>query len=313
MRFSIYQESKKGGRKVNQDRMGYLYTRDSLLMLLCDGMGGHARGEVAAQITLQTMASIYQRDAKPLLPDPVRYLQEAALAAHRELHRYRAEHSLPEAPRTTLVACVIQRGIATWAHVGDSRLYLVRSGSIVERTIDHSRVHHLVSAGLIRPEDAKDHPERNRVFNCIGAFVAPTVEVSRPLALRNGDTLLLCSDGLWGAINDRSITEAFSKATVMRAVPELMETALSAAGAKADNCTPIAMTWAGSESVEMEPPTDAPVSTLVIPDGAVASTIQIPRSGDVASEEALSEVDIDQAVAEIQRAIARSGKLIDGN
>jgi protein phosphatase len=79
MRFSIYQESKKGGRKVNQDRMGYLYTRDSLLMLLCDGMGGHARGEVAAQITLQTMASIYQRDAKPLLPDPVRYLQEAAL------------------------------------------------------------------------------------------------------------------------------------------------------------------------------------------------------------------------------------------
>ncbi len=155
MRFSIYQESKKGGRKVNQDRMGYLYTRDSMLMLVADGMGGHARGEVASQLTLQTMASIYQRDAKPLLPDPARYLEEAVLASHRELHRYRAEHSLPEAPRTTIVACVVQHGLATWAHVGDSRLYLIRGGRIADRTIDHSRVHHLVSAGLIRPEDAK--------------------------------------------------------------------------------------------------------------------------------------------------------------
>jgi PPM family protein phosphatase len=312
MRFSIYQESKKGGRRVNQDRMGYLYTRDSLLMLVCDGMGGHARGEVAAQLTLQTMASIYQRDAKPLLPDPGRYLEEAVLAAHRELHRYRAEHSLPEAPRTTVVACIVQQGIATWAHVGDSRLYLVRATRIAERTVDHSRVHHLVAAGLIRPEEAKDHPERNRIFNCIGAFVAPTVEVSRPLALRNGDTLLLCTDGLWGSVNDRDIAESFSGNTVMRAVPALMETALSNGGADADNCTAIAMTWAGSESVEMVPPTEAPVSTLVMPDGAVASTIQIPRVGDEAVEEALSEAEIDQAVAEIQRAIARSGKLIEG-
>lgn len=313
MRFSIYQESKKGGRKVNQDRMGYLYTRDSLLMLVCDGMGGHARGEVAAQITLHTMASIYQRDAKPLLPDPARYLEEAVLAAHRQLHRYRAEHSLPEAPRTTMVACVIQHGIATWAHVGDSRLYLVRGSRIVERTVDHSRVRHLVAAGLIRPEEAKTHPERNRIFNCIGAFVAPTVEVSRPLALCHGDTLLLCTDGLWGAVSDQQIAAGFTNTTVMRAVPHLIEAALSTAGHDADNCTAIAMTWAASESPEMVPPTEAPVSTLVIPDGAVASTIQIPRAGEEPDEEVLSEADIDEAVAEIQRAIARSGKLIDGN
>jgi protein phosphatase len=311
VRFSIYQESKKGGRKVNQDRMGYLYTRDSLLLLVADGMGGHARGEVAAQLTLQTMAAIYQRDAKPMLPEPARYLEESVLAAHRELHRYRAEHSLPEAPRTTVVACVIQQGLAVWAHAGDSRLYLIRGGRIADRTIDHSRVHHLVSSGLIRPEDAKDHPERNRIFNCIGAFVAPTVEVSRPVALRNGDTLLLCSDGLWGTLSDRQIGDAFIGKTVMRAVPELMEAALESGGAEADNCTAIAMTWAGSEAVEMTPPSEAPVSTLVIPDGAVASTIQIPRHGDPAVDEELTEDQIDDAVAEIQKAIQRSGKLID--
>lgn len=312
MRFSIYQESKKGGRRVNQDRMGYLYTRDSLMLLVADGMGGHARGEVAAQITLQTMAAIYQRDAKPVLPDPARYLEESVLASHRELHRYRAEHSLPEAPRTTVVAAVIQQGIVTWAHVGDSRLYLIRGGRIIDRTIDHSRVHHLVSSGLIRPEDAKDHPERNRIFNCIGAFVAPTVEVSRPIALRNGDSMLLCSDGLWGTLSDREIADAFVGKTLMRAVPELIEMALANGGNEADNCTAVAMTWAGSEAMDMVPPSEAPVSTLVIPDGAVASTIQIPRSGDPEPEVDLTDDKIDAAVAEIQRAIQRSTKLIDG-
>jgi len=310
MRFSVYQESRKGGRRTNQDRMGYLYTRDSMLLVVADGMGGHARGEVAAQMTLQTMASIFQRDAKPMLPDPARYLEECVTTAHRDLHRYRAENNLPEAPRTTVVACIVQEGVAIWAHVGDSRLYLLRGGRIVARTLDHSRVHHLVSSGLIRPEDAKDHPERNRIFNCIGAYIAPTVEVSRPVALRNGDTLLLCTDGLWGALTDRQIGEAFAASTVMRAVPELMEFALTKSGADADNCTAIAMTWAGSESIDMIPPTEAPVSTLLIPEGAVASTVQIPRPGEVTGDEELTEDQIDSAVAEIQRAIRRSSKLV---
>jgi protein phosphatase len=312
MRFSVYQESRKGGRRSNQDRMGYLYTRDSILMVVADGMGGHARGDVAAQMTLQTMASIFQRDAKSRLPDPQRYLEESVLAAHRELHRYRAENTLPEAPRTTVVACIVQDGVAVWAHVGDSRLYLLRGGRILARTLDHSRVHHLVSSGLIRPEDAKDHPERNRIFNCIGAYIAPTVEISRQTALHGGDTLLLCTDGLWGSLTDRQIGDAFSSQTVMRAVPELMDVALAAAGSDADNCTAIAMTWAGSESIDMIPPTEAPVSTLLIPDGAVASTVQMARHVEPGADEELTEGQIDDAVAEIQRAIKQSTKVLPG-
>ncbi len=64
----------------------------------------------------------------------MRYLEESVLAAHRELHRYRAENNLPEAPRTTVVACIVQQDIATWAHAGDSRLYLLRGGRVVEKT-----------------------------------------------------------------------------------------------------------------------------------------------------------------------------------
>ena len=119
-----------------------------------------------------------------MLADPAAFLEEAILASHRELHRYRAENSLPEAPRTTVVACVIQQGLAMWAHAGDSRLYLIRGPRIAARTVDHSRVHHLVSSGLISDEDAKDHPERNRIYNCVGAYVAPTVDISHPMASR---------------------------------------------------------------------------------------------------------------------------------
>jgi len=309
VRFSIYQDSKKGGRKVNQDRMGYLYTRDSLLMVVADGMGGHARGEVASQITMQTIATMFQQLAKPVLPDPARFLEESISASHRELHRYRAENSLPEAPRTTVVTCVVQQGLATWAHAGDSRLYLIRGHRVAARTVDHSRVHHLVSSGLISDEDAKDHPERNRIYNCVGAYVAPTVEVSHPIALHSGDVLMLCSDGLWGALNDRQIVESFTSKTVMRAVPDLVGEALDAAGPDADNCTAIAMAWAGAEAVDMVPPSDAPVSTLVIPDGAVATTVQFGTGGeDLGSE--LTDDQIDDAVNEIQRAIQRATKLI---
>lgn len=311
MRFSVYQESRKGGRRVNQDRMGYLYTRESALLMVADGMGGHARGEVAAELMVQTLAALYQQAARPVVADPARFLREAVLAAHHELHRYRAERNLPEAPRTTLVACIIQHGQVIWAHVGDSRLYHIRGGAIVARTLDHSRVHHLVMAGLIRPEDAKDHPERNRIFNCVGANVPPTVEIARPVRLAGGDTLLLCSDGLWGAVDESLIAQGFGARGVMRAVPELLDRALRTAGPEADNCTAVALTWSGDESPEMVPPSDEPVSTLLLPEGAMTSTIQMKRPGETLPDEELTEDQIDDAVAEIQRAIARAGRLVN--
>jgi protein phosphatase len=95
----------------------------------------------------------------------------------------------------------------------------------------------------------------------------------------------------------------------MRAVPDITEASLAAGGPDADNCTVVAMSWAGAESIEMVPPTEAPVSTLVIPEGAVASTVQIPRVGEEAPAD-FTEDKIDEAVAEIQRAIQRSSRLI---
>lgn len=309
MRFSIYQESRLGGRSSNQDRMGYLYTRGSALMILADGMGGHTRGEVAAQVALQTLAARFQREAVPALADAGAFLRESVLEAHRELHRVRAEQRLPETPRTTLVACVVQDGVAQWAHVGDSRLYLIRAGRIVARTLDHSRTRQLIKLGLLTAEGARDHPERNAVYNCLGALTDPMVEVTQPIALRPGDNILLCSDGLWGALPEREIAAVFRDRTVMRAVPELIGAALAAAGDEADNCTAVAMNWEGVDSLEAAIPAGRSVSTLGIPDGAVASTFQVV-SLDAAAEPPLADDQLDEAVAEIQRAIKRAGKLV---
>jgi serine/threonine protein phosphatase PrpC len=82
MQFSVYQQTHIGGRKVNQDRMGYSFTRESLLLVLADGMGGHARGEVASTITLQTMSAMFQRQATPYIKGPERFLQDALLESH---------------------------------------------------------------------------------------------------------------------------------------------------------------------------------------------------------------------------------------
>jgi len=95
MQFSVYQESQIGGRKVNQDRMGYSFTRDALLLVLADGMGGHLRGEMAATILMQTMSALFQKHAAPYVKKPERFLEEAFLEAHLEIHRYRAEHNMP--------------------------------------------------------------------------------------------------------------------------------------------------------------------------------------------------------------------------
>jgi Serine/threonine protein phosphatase len=172
MRFSIYQESRKGGRPVNQDRMGYLYTRRSLLMMVADGMGGHARGEVAAELTLQKMAAIYQRDARPLLPDPAAFFEQSIQAAHRELHRYRAENRLPEAPRTTIVACVVQDGIP---HLGP--MSAIRActccggGAIAHRTADHSRG---AAAARRRARSSRMMPTTTRTATASSTASAPT-------------------------------------------------------------------------------------------------------------------------------------------
>src|SRR6478672_11073014 len=144
MRFTIFQDSQVGDRKVNEDRVGYSYSRDVLLMTIADGMGGHAQGEVAAEIAVNEITRSFQQEARNKLRKPAEFLVTAIQAAHRAILSHAVEHNLLECPRTTCVACIVQNGSAYWAHAGDSRLYVLRKGALAAATQDHSRVQQMI-------------------------------------------------------------------------------------------------------------------------------------------------------------------------
>jgi serine/threonine protein phosphatase PrpC len=302
MQFSVYQISRKGGREKNEDRMGYCYTRDSGLFALADGMGGHPEGEVASQLALQTMAALFQRDAKPKLDDPLRFLHDAIIAGHHQLLRYATEKALMDTPRTTIVACVMQGNAAFWAHCGDSRLYLVRDGKLIARTRDHSYSELQETLSHVVPMAEKFN--RNVLFTCLGSPGKPVVDTAGPLLMQAGDRILLCSDGLWGAVSDDEIAEQLGVRTLSDAVPELVEQALRHAGAKSDNVTIIAAEWESAEDIDSK----TGISTQSLGEEVFASTIQAGVVvGDVPPDE-LDEAEIERSIKEINDAIRRSNE-----
>jgi PPM family protein phosphatase len=302
MQFSVYQISRKGGREKNEDRMGYCYTRDSGLFALADGMGGHPEGEVASQLALQTMAALFQRDAKPTLKDPLRFLHDAIIAGHHQLLRYATEKALMDTPRTTIVACVLQGNAAYWAHCGDSRLYLVRDGKLIARTRDHSYTELQETLSHVVPMGEKFN--RNVLFTCLGSPGKPVVDTAGPIMMQAGDRVLLCSDGLWGSITDTEIADQLGQRTLADAVPELVEQALRFAGAKSDNVTIIAAEWEAAEDTDSK----SGISTQSLGEEVFASTIQAGVVvGDVPTDE-LDEAEIERSIKEINDAIRRSNE-----
>lgn len=299
MKFSVFQVSRKGGRDKNEDRMGYCYTSGSGIFLLADGMGGHPQGEVAAQLALQAMSAMFQKEARPKLADIPAFLESALLAAHRQILRHSIEKGMLDTPRTTMVAAVVQAGLVTWIHCGDSRFYLVRQGELLARTRDHSFLEQsqAAAAGIKIPANIN----RNILFTCLGSPSKPVFDISGPIALQQGDKLMLCSDGLWGSLSDEDITYHLGHKTVSEAVPDLVEKALRTAGDGSDNVTCIALEWETPDGFES---TRGSISTDTISDGVFASTVQAgwPDAG----MEDMDEADIERSIAEINEAIRRS-------
>jgi serine/threonine protein phosphatase PrpC len=300
MRFSVYQVSRKGGREKNEDRMGYCYTRDSGLFALADGMGGHPEGEVASQLALQTLAAMFQRDSKPTLADPLRFLHEAIIAGHHQLLRYATQKSLIDTPRTTVVACVLQGNAAYWAHCGDSRLYMVRGDKLIARTRDHSYSELQETLSQVVPMGERFN--RNVLFTCLGSPGKPVVDTVGPLLLQPGDRLLLCSDGLWGSVSDTVITEQLAQHAISDAVPELVEQALRNGGPKSDNVSVLAMEWESAEDSETPG-----ISTQTLGEEVFASTIQASVMGQDVPDE-LDDAEIERSIKEINEAIRRSSQ-----
>ncbi len=298
MRFTIYQESRQGGRSNNEDRVAYCYSRDALMMVVADGMGGHFYGEIAAQIAVQTLTDSFQQEAHPNVGDPFRFLQKSMTNAHHAILDYSAKHRLNDSPRTTCVACLIQDSLAYWAHAGDSRLFLMRRGKLAAQTRDHSRVRLLIEEGVITEAQAAVHPERNKIYSCLGGNQPPEIEFSRKAPLEDGDILLLCTDGLWGVVSGEAMAQKLRGANLLQAVPTLMAESEQKGGPQGDNLSLVAVRW---EETYIEPSASS-VSTQTMAMGEVTTRLdEFGRNPSAKTD--LSEDEIEDAIEEIRLAI----------
>jgi len=211
----------------------------------------------------------------------------------------RTERALIDTPRTTIIACVLQGNAAYWAHCGDSRLYMVRGEKLIARTRDHSYTELQETLSHVVPMGEKFN--RNVLFTCLGSPGKPVVDTAGPLRMMPGDRVLLCSDGLWGALSDAAICEQMARQPLSDAMPELVEMALRSAGPKSDNVTVLAVEWEAAEDLDSV----AGISTNQLGDDVFASTIQASLGTDASSDE-LDDAEIERSIREINEAIQRS-------
>jgi len=233
-----------GGREENQDRVCVAVAEHAALLIVADGMGGHADGARAAQVTQQVIAEAFWHSPQPLF-DPLGFLHVTIGRAHEEVVKLGAQLPLEQRPRATCAVCLIQQHASWWAHVGDSRLYHVRRGQLIARSRDHSHVELLLREGLISAEQAHSHPMRNFVECCLGGDpIVPDMSLSRRRPLATDDVVMVCTDGLWGSMKDEEIAAALGTRGALRdELMQLGKVAVQRAGAASDNTSAAALRW----------------------------------------------------------------------
>jgi len=306
MKFTIYQNSRQGPRQYNQDRLAYSYSKDALLLVLADGMGGHRHGEIAAQLAIKTLTDAFQRLAVPFLSSPAKFLTDNIQQVHDMIDNVTQADELDESPRTTIVAAVIQRGFLYCAHVGDSRLYHFRDGHLLFRTEDHSIVQSLYKKGVISKEEMATHPYKNKIYNCLGGDQSPQIDLANRIELAEGDTILLCTDGVWGFVNDQQIKEILHQDNdIAETTMKLLDNAEFAGDENGDNMSAIGLQWGDRRFSQ-----DA-VSTQLMPLGETTTIINVVTHQNAEGEpQGLSDSDIENTIAEIQAALIKTQQKI---
>src|SRR5580704_15586176 len=194
-------------RENNED--SYLYwepaddeefQRKGRLAVIADGMGGHEGGQEASRMAVETVREVYDQA-----------LLESFVAAHGRIQDFAEQHPAFQGMGTTCTALVLRGTQLYFAHVGDSRLYLIRGARMVRLTRDHSYVGRLVESGIVRAEDAEKHPQRHILTAALGAGRELAVDApEQSVALQEGDDLLLCTDGLWSVVTEEELENAVS-------------------------------------------------------------------------------------------------------
>ena len=226
----------KGTRSYNQDRAACLEGSGSILMVLGDGLGGHAGGDIAADILVETASKAFLKVRTPVIEEPSLFLALILQHAHRAINRYTKKSQQNIDPRTTAVLCLIQNGYAYWAHAGDSRLYLFRNGSQLTRTLDHT--------GADQAKiNQSEIPQKAGLYNCIGGPIRPRISLGPEIALQEGDRILICSDGVWHGMAIDEISEYLYDDDLEESMDAMLETIEQRHSERCDNATVAVLAW----------------------------------------------------------------------
>ncbi len=238
----IFSKTDRGRvRTDNQDAyFAGKITDDAVFAVVCDGMGGANAGNVASELAVRHISEYVIRSYRDGMDmtDTEKTLKNAIVSANISLYDKAVNNAELAGMGTTAVAAFVKDGTAVIAHVGDSRIYLV-NGEIKQLTRDHSVVQSLIESGKITPEDAKVHPRKNVITRALGAEENVAVD-SDCLNLSNGDTLLLCSDGLTNFLDDKDILTVFQNNDISAVAERLVEEANENGGG--DNITVVTVT-----------------------------------------------------------------------
>ena len=197
-----YGDSKIGlVRKLNEDAIDLSVPS---LFILADGMGGYAGGQIASHIAVEQAAGFFTKDTEKTFSEAS--LKESVLCANEAILKEKKDNPNLSSMGTTMVMAAISQDTLYWAHVGDSRLYVMDEGQLSQITVDHSFVMELVTEGKISKEEMRFHPRKNEITRAVGIDDILKVDTGH-LTLKKGDFVLLCSDGLSGMVEDETIQQ----------------------------------------------------------------------------------------------------------
>jgi len=223
-----------GDRPENQDRFAILEEEECCLLVLGDGLGGHPRGEVAAQILVDTCQRMWKEARKPLI-NPSYFLQQCALDAHRAIVDFGIRQDPPVSPCTTAVLALLQEGRCHWSHAGDSRFYLVRDEKIHLVSRDH------VVANATGDDIFGATTSPDAITRCLGGAAQGAIPaMGAPVPLHEGDVVLLCSDGFWNQLDEEQmLTVLHNTLPLSSALENLGKTAWENSFGQSDNITAV--------------------------------------------------------------------------
>lgn len=298
MHYSIVHDTRRGTRRTNQDRVGYSENQNGIFMVVADGMGGHAMGDAAAQITVDCLMDSFNHRGQERIVDPAAFIVLSMNFAHLSVNKMTRMKGLEDdMPKTTCVACLVQNGYAYWGHVGDSRLYLFGDGELLSRTIDHSTTDQLHQDGIV--DEQFQRFGEGQVFRCIGGHKRPVVSLGPETHLGRGDTILLCTDGVWRAFREDQLLQYTNSKYLEDGVEEMLEYARRFFTDECDNLTALMFRW------EDEPTRAEPLLNLGAPELDQESLWHSARRGNNPPPESSRRdkrrvENIDAVIAEIE-------------